>query len=76
MHMLHFFIIFNYILSFIILLLFQFEFTFLLYLNPNWTADMYAETSFYDYGSHHDTEEGVDFETLRQGNQSFEFISK
>ena len=28
--------------------LFQHEYTFLLYLNPNWTADMYGETIFLD----------------------------
>lgn len=27
----------------------EYEFTFLMYLNPNWTEDMYAETSFYQF---------------------------
>ena len=28
---------------------FQFEYTFLMYMNPYWTENMYAETSFYQY---------------------------
>jgi len=46
-----------------------------LYLNPNWTADMYAETAFYDYTTDESTEFAT-METKQQGNQSYEFISK
>ena len=54
----------------------QNEYTFLLYLNPHWTADMYAETAFFDYASQQDTELGEDTVTRKYGNQSYEFISK
>lgn len=43
-----------------------------MYLNPNWTEDMYAETSFYD-----DVQlEGYDPEyVMQQGMEEYNFIS-
>ncbi|XP_066910238.1 uncharacterized protein [Clytia hemisphaerica] len=51
------------------------EYTFLLYLNPDWTADMYAETAFFDYSTGFDSERGESGLTRKLGNQSYEFIT-
>lgn len=46
--------------------------TFLLYLNPNWDENKYAETSFYDYADN----AGKSPDQGMEMNEAYDFISK